>query len=192
MKNTCVCEHEVTPSMVRQGAVLTRGGRYVCRTCPEASRSPGLDTVDAETDSGIRVAQYASFGRRVLAHVIDSLILNVFVILSGSVFGLGAGMLGIVEPSLTSIVGGTLGAIIPLGYCVWFWTKKGATPGKLMLGIRVMANGNQPLTTGQSIVRYIGYIPSALVLGLGYLWMLWDDESRCWHDRMAGTYVIRV
>lgn len=179
--------------MIRQGAVLTRGGRYVCRTCSEASRSTrSLRTVDAETGGGIRVAEYASFGRRVLAHVIDSFILNVVVMTSGFLFGFGAGMLGLVEPTAVSIVGGTLGAVIPLGYCVWFWTKKGATPGKLMLGIRVMAHGNQPLTTGQSIVRYIGYIPSALVLGLGYLWMLWDDESRCWHDRMAGTYVIRV
>ena len=44
----------------------------------------------------------------------------------------------------------------------------------------------------QSVIRYLGYIPSGLLLGLGYVWMLWDDQNRCWHDKMAGTYVIRV
>ena len=60
------------------------------------------------------------------------------------------------------------------------------------LGVRVVSAGGGPLTGGQSFVRYIGYLVSTLVFCLGFLAMLWDDENRCWHDRMAGTRVIRT
>ena len=62
----------------------------------------------------------------------------------------------------------------------------------MMLGIRVAREDGSDLTGGQSILRYLGYIPSSLFFGLGYLWMLFDNEKRCWHDMMAGTRVYRV
>ena len=89
-------------------------------------------------------------------------------------------------------MGGVIGLVLPMLYCVSFWVKKGATPGKMMLGIRVMREDGGELTTGQSIIRYLGYIPSGLFFCLGFLWMLFDSEKRCWHDMMAGTRVNRV
>jgi uncharacterized RDD family membrane protein YckC len=136
--------------------------------------------------------QYASFWRRFGAHIIDSFILNVVVFVASFLFGIGAGAFGLVEPSVLSVLGGIIGFVIPIAYCVMFWVRTGATPGKVALGVRVVSAGGGSLRPGQSIVRYFGYLVSALVFCLGYLAMLWDDESRCWHDRMAGTRVIRV
>jgi uncharacterized RDD family membrane protein YckC len=119
------------------------------------------------------------------------LILNVAVIACCFVFVVGAGFLGTVERSYSTIAGGLIGAILPLLYCAWFWVKRGGTPGKTVLGLRVVTAGGGRPTTAQSLVRYFGYLLSTLGFGLGYLWMLWDDDGRCWHDLMSGTRVIR-
>jgi len=137
-------------------------------------------------------AEYAGFWRRVGAQVIDSFILNVVVFFGAFVMGVGAGITGIVEPSALTVLGGLLAGVLPVVYFVWFWARTGATPGKLALGLRVIGPDGQPPTGVQSFIRYLGYIPSSLVLGLGYLWMLWEPEKRCWHDLMSGTHVIRV
>ena len=50
----------------------------------------------------------------------------------------------------------------------------------------------EPITGKQSVVRYLGYIPGALVFGLGYLWMLWDDKKQTWHDKVVGSIVVKV
>ena len=82
--------------------------------------------------------------------------------------------------------------MLPVLYCVGYWSKKGATPGKAALGIRVVNAEDGSPSGAQSLVRYIGYILSSIPFCLGYLWMLWDRESRCWHDMMSGTRVIRA
>jgi uncharacterized RDD family membrane protein YckC len=136
--------------------------------------------------------EYASFWRRFGAHLIDGLILNVVLILVSLIFVVGPGIVGLVEPSILSVVGWLISVAIPIAYCVWFWTKTGSTPGKVALGIRVVAQGGGSMSKSRSFVRYLGYIVSSLVFGLGFLAMLWDSESRCWHDRMADTRVIRI
>jgi len=47
------------------------------------------------------------------------------------------------------------------------------------------------ITTKQAIIRYLGYLVSALPLGLGFLWIAFDQSKRGWHDMMAGTVVIK-
>ncbi len=81
---------------------------------------------------------------------------------------------------------------------VWL---KGSTPGKLILGIRVVrANGN-PITFGYALLRE--WVIKGIVLGivngitiglaslLNYLWPLWDSENRALHDMAAGSRVVR-
>lgn len=74
-----------------------------------------------------------------------------------------------------------------------FWATRQATPGKLALGLRVVdaAGGGAP-PIGRLVARYVGYLVSAIPLGLGYLWMLWDPRRQTWHDKLAGTVVVRT
>ncbi len=46
-------------------------------------------------------------------------------------------------------------------------------------------------STGQLIGRYLGYYLSILGLGLGFFWIMWDKRKQGWHDKLAGTLVIR-
>ncbi len=89
------------------------------------------------------------------------------------------------------ILANLVGIVLPVAYFIWFWSRNGATPGKRMVGIRVVNSNDGPPSGVQSFVRYIGYQISALPLCLGFLWMLWDADKRCWHDMMSGTRVIR-
>lgn len=76
---------------------------------------------------------------------------------------------------------------------VWFWVKKGATPGKMLFGLEI-----RDLKTGQfvsipkALLRYlVGYTISGLVLGLGFIWAAFDKKKQGWHDKISGTVVVR-
>lgn len=214
MKTCAVCHEEVTPRQMREGAALSRGPDVVHRHCGRAARPeavpaplpgpatsprPGRAPVPPAGAGGEtslpeipEVVEYAGFWRRVGAQIIDTFILNVVVFFGAFVMGIGAGVTGLVEPSALTVLGGLFGGVVPVVYFVWFWARTGATPGKMALGLRVVAADDQPPTGMQSFIRFLGTIPSSLVFFLGYLWMLWDAERRCWHDILAGTRVIRV
>lgn len=70
--------------------------------------------------------------------------------------------------------------------CWWLW---GQTPGKWLLGLRVVALGGGKVRLGQSAIRFVGYLLSALPFYLGFLWVL-GPERRGFHDRLAGTEVV--
>lgn len=74
-------------------------------------------------------------------------------------------------------------------YFVAFWRWRGQTPGKWLLGIRVIRVGGGKLRVGQALLRLIGYLLSALPFYLGFLWIL-GPERRGLHNRLAGTAVI--
>ena len=82
--------------------------------------------------------------------------------------------------------------MLPAIAVVLFWVYRQATPGKMAVSARVVdaATGGPP-GVGQSIVRYLGYFVSTLPLMLGYLWVAIDSRKQGWHDKMAGTVVIK-
>ncbi len=210
MKICAACQKEITPQMVRHGAAISRGSSLYHRECrqkapstdsraarPEApapwtGQEPALPAPGTSYPEIPVAVEYAGFWRRLGAHVIDSFVLNIIVFFASFAFGIGAGAFGLVEPTGVSILGGLIGAALPIVYFLAFWMRTGATPGKTAMGIRIVSVGGGHLSGGQSFVRFLGYFLSSLVFCLGYLAMLWDDESRCWHDRMAGTRVIRT
>lgn len=64
------------------------------------------------------------------------------------------------------------------------------TVGKRMFGIRIVAPDGTPLGAGRSIVRALGYLLSTPMMNLGFLWSLFDKDSRTWHDLLSGSVVI--
>lgn len=55
----------------------------------------------------------------------------------------------------------------------------------------VDANTGLNISTSQALLRYISYFISALPLGLGFIWILIDEQNRAWHDLIAGTVVVK-
>ena len=75
-------------------------------------------------------------------------------------------------------------------YFVFFWALTGRTIGKWFMGLKVVGRDGRPPSIGRSLVRLIGYGISALVLWMGYVWVIIDDERQGWHDHMAKTWVV--
>lgn len=85
-----------------------------------------------------------------------------------------------------------LGYIVPIVVTIWFWLRYSGTPGKMATKLRIVdaATGNK-MTTGQAIGRYFAYTIAILPLCLGLIWVGIDKKKQGWHDKLAGTVVIR-
>jgi uncharacterized RDD family membrane protein YckC len=137
---------------------------------------------------------YAGFWIRALAYIIDGAIIG--VIRSIVLLPLGLSMLDrpFASPWFFAHLGEAKLAsfIVSLGYFVYFWTQYGATPGKMLLKLKVVTPSGALITPGQAVIRYFGQILSGIILGIGFMMAGWDEEKRALHDRIAGTRVIRV
>ncbi len=82
------------------------------------------------------------------------------------------------------------GLILSIFYYVGAWSKSGQTIAKSVLGIKVVGYDGKPLSLGKALLRYFGYILSALILSLGFLWIAFDKKRQGWHDKIASSYAI--
>lgn len=82
--------------------------------------------------------------------------------------------------------------VMLLAYYVGFWTWKGTTVGGIICQLRVVRMDGAPLRFADALVRGLSGIFSLIVVGLGFLWILKDPERQAWHDKIAGTYVVKV
>jgi len=82
--------------------------------------------------------------------------------------------------------------VLPAIAIIAFWVYKSATPGKIAIRATIVdaKTGLQP-SNGQLIGRYFAYYISTLPLCLGFLWIAWDPKKQGWHDKLAGTVVVR-
>ena len=85
---------------------------------------------------------------------------------------------------------GIINLVAEAFYLIYFWTDKGQTPGQMVMGIRVVKKNGDPLTRTDSRVRFVGYIISGAVLGLGFIWAAFDEDKQGLLDKMAGTVVV--
>ncbi|WP_193162452.1 RDD family protein [Microbulbifer hainanensis] len=134
--------------------------------------------------------QYAGFWIRFGASLLDTLILLIFTL------PLLAAIYGDYYWSSASLIKGPADVLIsyvfPFVATILFWIYKSATPGKMAVKARIVdARTGKAPTVQQSVIRYIGYIVSTIPLCLGFLWIAWDSKKQGWHDKMAGTVVIR-
>jgi uncharacterized RDD family membrane protein YckC len=121
----------------------------------------------------------AGFWRRFAAALLDGILLGIVnFILEAALKGLGV----------------ALGLLVSLAYFTYFeGGLTGQTLGKRALGIRVISlDDGGPIGYGRAFIRWIGRYVSAIVILIGYFWMLWDKESQCWHDKFAGDVVVPV
>jgi uncharacterized RDD family membrane protein YckC len=82
--------------------------------------------------------------------------------------------------------------VLPAVAVIAFWIFKGATPGKMAIRARIVdAATGEPMSRRQAVLRYVGYFVSALSMGIGYLWVAFDRRKQGWHDKIAGTVVVR-
>ena len=119
----------------------------------------------------------AGFGERLLAAIIDGVVL-------------------FVASFLLRLLLGPAGAFVSFAGGLAYWgylegSPSGQTIGKRAMNIRVVdfATGGA-IGVPRALIRYIARFVSSLPCGLGYFWMLWDPEKQTWHDKLATTVVV--
>lgn len=151
-------------------------------------RPPQADLLDASGNQ--KNFEYAGFWLRVLASIIDNLLLMVIML-----------------PLLLAIYGETywestrfvegfwdvmISWVFPAVAIVLFWIYRAATPGKMALHMRIVdARTGAKLKPQQCVVRYLGYFVSIIPFMLGIIWVAFDKKKQGWHDKIAKTVVIR-
>ena len=82
--------------------------------------------------------------------------------------------------------------VVDIAYFPYFWKTRGQTPGMRQFQLYVVRDRDGgPITSGQAVLRLIGYWIDGVVFYLGFIWILIDSRKRGWHDLIAGTVVIK-
>jgi uncharacterized RDD family membrane protein YckC len=124
-------------------------------------------TTTAPTD--IFLLQRAGFWKRFLAALLDLVLLSMTIPIIGPFFFL-----------------------VAVIYFVGMWTWKGTTIGMIVLGLKLVRLDGKPLSFAVALVRSLSSFFSGLVLFLGFLWAGWDKDKQSWHDKIAGTVIVRM
>ena len=98
----------------------------------------------------------------------------------------------VVLTAIADTTGYILGLAIGIAYTVGFWVSSGATPGKMVLGLKVVTVDGDPIGLGKALLRILGYWVNGLTLYIGYLFIAFRKDKRGLHDLIASTKAIRV
>jgi len=143
----------------------------------------------------VTLPQFAGFWIRFVACLLDSLILGAVQFGIGLAFGLADGAIigGDSDSFALGLVTWLCSTVVGVTYYIFFTGYNGQTPGKMVLRIQVVRTDGTPMTYGRAFLReVVGKFVSALILGIGYLMAGFDRNKQGLHDRIAGTYVIKL
>ncbi|AET63969.1 RDD family protein [Methanothrix harundinacea] len=139
------------------------------------------------------VPNLAGIGQRMASYLMDLVVLSIIYIALVFLFDLPAEDWSLAWSGLPSDYPPIylLMAAIGIGYYTYFFGA-GQTPGMRLLEIKlVRADGIEPIGLRRGFLRWVGMEISGVVLFLGYLWILIDRRRQGWHDKIAGTYVVK-
>jgi len=87
---------------------------------------------------------------------------------------------------------GPLFCLVAIAYFAALWSWKGTTVGGIVLNLQVVRLDGRPLNFLTALVRSLAAVFSIFVLFLGFFWIGWDRDKQGWHDKIAGTVVVRL
>ncbi len=176
---------------------------------PEAPQSPhGAPTPDKtpatasppSREHTILHAPKGGFFLRLLAYLIDSIVLLsiILLVIVAAVIALKRGpgvwhQADLIEIIRVFMPGFMMTAlVVELFYFTYCHGVTGQTIGKWICGLKVVNRNAEPLGLGRAFLRWLGYWVSSLLFGFGFLWIIVSSQKQGWHDKIAGSYVIRV
>lgn len=149
---------------------------------------------------------YAGFWIRVLARLLDSLILGIpFSILFFVIATLAGAFAGNVNPdnqngqgTVAVVFGGAflllylVALVVTFGYWIYFWGKTGETIGMRLLRLRIIdANAGTPIGYGRATIRLLMSFINTWACYIGWIWVAFDPRKQGWHDKVANSVVVR-
>lgn len=140
--------------------------------------------MSATTMPAVSVAEKAGWGTRALAIIIDAIGVGIIAAAVSSILG--------ADTTSTRYQG--ISTLFQAVYFTYFWSAagKGQTLGSRALNIRVVKTDGSYLDYVGAFLRYIGFVISCVVFLLGVIWAAFDAQKQGWHDKIAGTYVVKA
>jgi uncharacterized RDD family membrane protein YckC len=136
--------------------------------------------------AGVR---YGGFWVRVVAYILDGIITFVIAAALTPLFG---GTMFPTRPEEMDFTGSGISLLVGLVYFVAFWSWRGQTPGMMPFNMTVVrADDGGKIDWVRALLRYVGLIISFLVIFIGVIWVAFDSRKQGWHDKIAGTVVVR-
>jgi uncharacterized RDD family membrane protein YckC len=146
---------------------------------------------------------YVGFGPRLVALLVDGLIIGIInwvlnlILLGGAAAGTAATGADTTSAAAAFTGAGLMGTGLSLVISILYWVvyqgQTGQTVGKKIMGIKVVTSSGKTPSMGTLFLREtIGKFVSSLILGIGYLMILWDEKKQGLHDKIASTYVVKA
>lgn len=145
----------------------------------------------------MKSVRYGGFWRRALAIWMDGFFIQFLLFLAFMTLrftlpdSMGRSMVSY-STFATGYVFFSIGALMNMAYYTIFHGMGGQTPGKWVVGVKVIRDNGEEMTLGYAFLRWVGYLVSYTFLCLGFLWVAFDGRKQGWHDKIAGTLVIRT
>lgn len=156
-----------------------------------ATAPPAADAEPETTDLLDRPK--AGFWLRCAGWGIDTLIVTTIQLSVGAVLGIVAGQLSEGGELVRMLLSTLLNALIAIAYYVTFTGYAGQTPGKMALRMQVIRTDGRAMSYGTAAMREVlGKFVSGILLGIGYLMVAFDANKQGLHDKIAGTYVVKL
>ena len=133
--------------------------------------------------SAVATQVKAGFWIRTIAYIVDAIIVGIFGSIVNSILFAG-------EPVRSS----GLNLLIGLLYFVYFWSGQGngQTLGMRIFNLKVVKTDGSMLDYVGALLRYVGLFISFICFAIGVIWVAFDGEKQGWHDKIAGTYVVKT
>ncbi len=140
----------------------------------------------------------ATFLNRFIAWIIDNVIIVILSFLLAGIAGFLLGVTGQItgglpEPFAFLVSQAAILPVIllPFLYYGYFWSTKAQSIGMGMMNIKAIKKNGENLSFLIAGLRgTVGYWISGLILGIGYLWALFDAQGDAWHDKLFSTTVL--
>lgn len=147
--------------------------------------TPDSNLAQADTEY-----EYVGFWMRLAASILDNIWMGVVIFIVLAILA-AAGLVTLSEDdySAPSIL---VQVVLPAVLVIGLWARYASTPGKMVFKAKIVdANTFEPVSTGRLVLRYIGYFVSILTLFLGFIWVGIDARKQGFHDKIAGTVVVK-
>ncbi|TNF50636.1 RDD family protein [bacterium] len=165
-------------------------GTPYCVKC-QASMDRSISEIQPSTVEPVHPESLtlASIPRRFLALMADYLIIGIIADIIGMAYRFGTGSSSY---TMTFQAAFAISTLLFLTDFTVLIGDSGQTLGKKLLGVCVVQTDGLPVSYSRALGRTVGYYISSLFFGLGFLWALWDGNNQTWHDKLAGTLVVRT
>ncbi len=158
------------------GSIISDSASTPMAAAPSSAGQAGIPPVPPQTPPAPAPEQLSTLPRvgfwtRFAATLIDMIAL-----------GIAVGILDI----------GDYFPVIATTYFIALWALRGTTLGGVVMGIKIVRLDDKPVDWAVTVVRSLGAFLSLFIVGLGFVWVGWDPQRQSWHDKIAGTTIVKM